>query len=394
MVMVIPISVSLVLLAVLLLSQTHLGSDLQYVDKPTVAEKTVSRQSQDFVQKAAESSATYDLKLVMLGVRRASWTEIPEKDLIAVTNETISSNPKLKFAMVRYDEDYLKWASDCEVVGLGECEEINMRQPDSYYVQLTAEEYGRLTLTLKPREVKEGLIFPIKPWPSKEILSYPVGTIGRLSGRWITSNSTNYWISFYTISTNPRTQTKLFNFDQDKVGAPPSYLGAERTISINEWSVMHDVTATSGPSVLSRTPSNTTDVHQPYILLRGETYANVSVSVNLKIVSGVKEGSAGIIFRFVDSENHYLLKANALENSLTLFKYTKGQLFSLAKSPAAIPSGRWHSLRVIAIGNSIQSLINGKLIIYLSDSTFREGLVGLSTGVDSKVSLDDFIIES
>lgn len=154
-----------------------------------------------------------------------------------------------------------------------------------------------------------------------------------------------------------------------------------------------DPTAPSLPNVLAQTAGEAVSFHFPYVILRGENFKDVGLSVSFKPISGRLDQAAGIIFRFADSDNYYVLRANALENNLILFKYVNGQRFEFASASSLVPSGQCHSITAVVVGDSIEGYVDGKLLIRAMDSTYKEGFVGLRTKADSVSFFGDFTIE-
>jgi len=165
-------------------------------------------------------------------------------------------------------------------------------------------------------------------------------------------------------------------------------LGAE-----SDWSIVGDEEAPSPPNVLAQTASEEVSFHFPYVIVASDRLSNVDVTVQFKAISGGIDQAAGIIFRFVDSDNYYVLRANALEDNLVLFKFVDGERPFIASASVPIPKDEWRSLRVSVVGECIQGYIDDTILIEIEDSTFKEGLVGLWTKADSVTDFDNLVIE-
>ena len=59
------------------------------------------------------------------------------------------------------------------------------------------------------------------------------------------------------------------------------------------------------------------------------------------------------------------------------------------KAPAL---GRWHSVRLVAVGDHMQAWLNGDLHLDHHDSRFKAGRVGLWTKADSVTAFADLTI--
>lgn len=120
-------------------------------------------------------------------------------------------------------------------------------------------------------------------------------------------------------------------------------------------------------------------------------HSDVDVSVKFEPISGREDASGGIVFRFTDGR-YYVVRANALEDNFRLYYYDRGrrQLASARVKPPAL--GRWHTLRVVAVGDRIQAWLDGALHLDHRDAGFTSGRVGLWTKADSITAFDDLRI--
>jgi hypothetical protein len=144
--------------------------------------------------------------------------------------------------------------------------------------------------------------------------------------------------------------------------------------------------------VLAQTANESVDYHFPYVILPGQSITDLNVSVKFKAVSGSIDQAGGIIFRFVDKGAYYVLRANALEGNVILFKYINGVRSSIASAQTPVSSGEWHTLTVVAAGSTLMGYMDHKLLMTVNDSTYGSGAVGLWTKADSVTYFDDLVI--
>ena len=119
------------------------------------------------------------------------------------------------------------------------------------------------------------------------------------------------------------------------------------------------------------------------------------VQVRFKAVSGKEDQAGGVVWRWKDSDNYYVARANALENNVSLY-YTKGGTRSTIKyTEAPVPANTWHVLRVEYKGTHIRVSLNGKVYIEEDDQRISgPGKVGVWTKADSVTLFDDFAYEA
>jgi len=159
--------------------------------------------------------------------------------------------------------------------------------------------------------------------------------------------------------------------------------------------------APSGRQALSQSSTDRTSGRFPLAVYEGFTGRDVDVSVRFKPVSGEVDQAAGLVWRYRDPGNYYIVRANALENNVVLYKVENGKRTDLPVKGAGrtygvkqkVPGKSWSELRVTARGNLFTVSFDGKQIFQVEDSTFPDaGKVGLWTKADSVTEFDDLRI--
>jgi hypothetical protein len=161
------------------------------------------------------------------------------------------------------------------------------------------------------------------------------------------------------------------------------------------WEVSSDNTAPSPPRVLRQSGEATFC----WAVQNDERIKDGFVEVKLKPLSGKEDQAGGIVWRFKDANNYYVVRANALEGNVVLYKTVNGKRSSLQVKgrmfgygmDAKVPSGRWSTLRVDFEGQLFAVTFNGQKLFEVEDDTFRDaGAVGVWTKADSVTEFDDF----
>jgi hypothetical protein len=196
---------------------------------------------------------------------------------------------------------------------------------------------------------------------------------------------------------------QLLTFDKDDVGKAPAGFSTALTGGGEPgvWVVMKDASAPSKPNVLAQTDQNTTSYRFLVCVYDAITAKDIDVSVKFKPIKGKEDQAAGIVWRYKDKDNYYIVRANANEGNVVAYKVEKGQRTDLpligkgktygTKDP--VPSGVWGTLRIAAKGTHINVYHNDKKLFEVEDGTFTEaGRVGLWTKADSYTLFDDLSI--
>jgi len=188
-------------------------------------------------------------------------------------------------------------------------------------------------------------------------------------------------------------QTKV-TFD-DSQGLPSGWETGITGKGAAKWEIVTDDTAPSGSHVLKQLGEATFC----WAAKTDERIKDGFAEVKFKPISGKEDQAGGIVFRFRDANNYYIVRGNALEDNVVLYKTVKGKRSSLQVKgrtfgygvDTKVPKGKWSTLRVEFRGNLFTVLLNGKKLFEVEDETFKEaGGVGVWTKADSVTVFDDF----
>ena len=198
---------------------------------------------------------------------------------------------------------------------------------------------------------------------------------------------------------------ETINFDSAAPGSlPPGWsIAMTHQGGAPKWDVVKNDTAPSKPNVLAQTSDDATGGRFPLAIYDRVSLKDVEISVKFLPVSGRVDQAAGIVWRYRDQNSYYIVRANALENNVVLYKVENGRRSSLAPKGTPsntygvkheVPSGKWSTLAVRAQGSVFTVLFNGKELFQVEDNTFGEaGRTGLWTKADSVTQFDDFTVK-
>ena len=137
-------------------------------------------------------------------------------------------------------------------------------------------------------------------------------------------------------------------------------------------------------SVLAQLNQDPTDERFPMLIYDKETFKDFKLTTQFKIVSGGLEQMAGVVFRFQNESNFYVIRASALGNNLRFYKVVDGLRGNLIGPELNISNGVWHTLTVQCQGNQITCWLDEHLAMPpLNDSTFPAGKIGFWTKSDA-----------
>jgi hypothetical protein len=150
------------------------------------------------------------------------------------------------------------------------------------------------------------------------------------------------------------------------------------------WALTQDKTAPSGALVLGQTSKNPSAVFN-LCIAEDTKYKDLDLSVSFKAMAGENDQGGGLVWRYQDPNNYYVVRMNPLEDNFRLYKVVAGKRLQLASKDVKAAAGQWHTVRVVHKGSKIQCYLNGKLLIEETDDTFPQaGKVGLWTKSDAQ----------
>lgn len=186
----------------------------------------------------------------------------------------------------------------------------------------------------------------------------------------------------------------VVNFDSAPVGKMPPGWTVTMTNrgSAPQWQVLKDQSAPTQPYVLAQTSADPNANRCPLAIFDSVSLKNGDVSVRIKPVSGHEDRSGGVVWRYRDANNYYLVRANALTHDVAIYKVENGQRTKISSQVRHdIPSNAWSILKVSVRGDRFQIYVNHRRILQSQDRTFTgAGKVGLWTLADSVTYFDDF----
>ncbi|MCH8275820.1 MAG: hypothetical protein IH851_13645, partial [Armatimonadetes bacterium] len=111
-------------------------------------------------------------------------------------------------------------------------------------------------------------------------------------------------------------------------------------------------------------------------------------------LDGSDRSEGGVIFRQQDVDNYYdvLIKGN--DGTVMLRKKVDGQFFVLGTAHLSSFEAGYHDVKIQAIGNRIQVIVDDAEYIDVTDDAYRTGHIGVFTGAYSTMRLDNLILET
>src|SRR5215471_15876310 len=164
----------------------------------------------------------------------------------------------------------------------------------------------------------------------------------------------------------------MIDLDSDTLGTAPKGWTATKTgQGVPYWSVEQDPTAPSKRFVLQQSGVATF----PLLLKNDTNIRDGFIQTSFKAIAGAEDRAAGLVWRAKDANNYYVVRANALEDNVVLYKTVNGVRRSLDivgrkggyGINISVPANHWLSLRVEFKGNHFTTTYNGKKLFDVED---------------------------
>ena len=194
------------------------------------------------------------------------------------------------------------------------------------------------------------------------------------------------------------------NFDSVPPGTPPpNWTFVSRAANPVRWEVRHDPSAPSRGNVLEKVTPGNSDSDNPAAIFEKEVCQDGDLSVKFRIDNGVRMKTAGLVWRYQDSNNYYLLHFSADEKNIVLFRVRNGRYQAIPVPgvqpgaigvPHDIRAGQWYVAKVIFRGSQIRVFFGNRRLFEAVDSEITQpGRTGLWTRGRTTASFDDFRID-
>lgn len=160
--------------------------------------------------------------------------------------------------------------------------------------------------------------------------------------------------------------------------------------------VQADLSAPTRPYVFAQTSSHSGRQDFHLALFDKKVCRDGDLSVDLKLVSGKWEQSAGLVWRFEDTANYYFALASADKDRVGIYRKANNVVSLLAHASVThrIDDKEWNLLKIIFRGSHFTLFFGHRKLVEAVDNTFSTpGKTGLWTKGDTIAYFDNFRID-
>ena len=120
------------------------------------------------------------------------------------------------------------------------------------------------------------------------------------------------------------------------------------------------------------------DIRKPgtNIVAGNAAWKNYDFSVRMRTFD---DDGVGVVFRYVDKNNHYRFSMDRQRGYQRLVKKVNGVYTLLAQNSRGYATNTSYQLRVVAVGSSLQILMDGAVVFTVKDASLPAGKFGMYT---------------
>ena len=129
----------------------------------------------------------------------------------------------------------------------------------------------------------------------------------------------------------------------------------------------------------------------PLLLIDKSSRESGEAAVKFKVMRADGDQEIGIVFRYQDPKNFYVIVASAKDESCSLYRMKDGKRKKIDTKDAIVSPLTWHELWITFTKDKFTAIIDRELVLGAKDSGLKgPGLVGLWTKGDSRITFESF----
>lgn len=160
----------------------------------------------------------------------------------------------------------------------------------------------------------------------------------------------------------------------------------------SDWQAVADPDAPDGWA-LSEAGRDPDVLRFPLCVSEQAVGRDLDASLRFKPLGGSAAQAAGLVFRAQSGGDYYVARADALDGSVRLYRMEKGKRRQIGGKDVAIALDKWHTLRVIAVGDHFEVGLDGQILFEARDRSLPQpGALGVWTQADSDTRFGSLLV--
>jgi hypothetical protein len=158
------------------------------------------------------------------------------------------------------------------------------------------------------------------------------------------------------------------------------------------WEAVRDESALGGWA-LSETAGDATDLRFPLCISAQIVARDVDATLRFNAVGGSHARAGGLVLRAQSGSDYYVVRADALEGSVRLYRMQRGRRAQIAGKTLEVASDKWHALRVILKGSNFEVSLDDQELFKATDNSLPQaGAVGVWSHADSVIRFGSLLV--
>jgi hypothetical protein len=200
---------------------------------------------------------------------------------------------------------------------------------------------------------------------------FPAGTAGYVKNTRSNNNARADMVKFVYEGTG----TTLFSDDFEAGNS------AKWTVVTGTWSVVTD-----GTNVFKQTNNAISAI----AYAGTSTWTDYTVQSRIKLYDLNTLSGSGILARYVDSNNFYMLRLHQ-SGKVQLYKNIAGTYTLLQEATTTVSTNTWYTLKLVMSGTTLTGYVDGALKVSAADSSLASGRIGVRS-YNETFSIDDVTV--
>lgn len=164
------------------------------------------------------------------------------------------------------------------------------------------------------------------------------------------------------------------------LGRPPVWQGVEDPEGPSGWA-------------LTETVADPADLRFPLCINEQAVTRDFDATLRFKPIGGSRAQVGGFVFRAQNASEYYVVRANAQDNSVRLYRMEKAKRNQLGAKEVPIALGKWHSLRVVAVADRFEVSLDGQSLFTVTDRSLPQaGALGVWSQADSRTHYGSLLV--
>ncbi len=172
-----------------------------------------------------------------------------------------------------------------------------------------------------------------------------------------------------------KVKTAKWTFEKTEVGkAPKGWVIAETNgmKKLATWKIVEMEDAPSGKKAFVLTETKNSGRTYNLAIAKKTRYKDLQINLKVKSLTGEEDQGGGPIWRAKDKDNYFIARWNPLENNFRVYFVKDNRRKQIASADIKTDDTKWHTIKILMVGNKIIASFDGKKVIEVENSTFTE----------------------